>query len=254
VRLFSAQLTALCDFGELTANVVHTFLLTFLDISHSKSKLDLEQRTDTYLDLGDPSIGVKFRGADRRVEVKMSTGAEGGIHEWKKKTYGSMADDLTDHTALMQILQAGLEKRLLVLPPSSPDVTNRALELMQELPEFADRLVRVDKTRYTIWLQIPEFCKENHVAVGRKETALLRRAGSVVIEQADVTCFDHNENDLGTYRSISVEGKGLAVTLALFLKRTILREFAEKQIDYLIDGYPGFIQRVRNGTMLKHSL
>jgi hypothetical protein len=67
----------------------------------------------------------------------------------------------------------------------------------------------------------------------------------------DVTCYDHNDNELGTYRSLSFEGKCLAASLRLFLKRTILRELADKQLDYLTDGYPGFVKRVRNGTMIK---
>jgi hypothetical protein len=68
-----------------------------------------------------------------RVSEQASVRREHGVHKWKKKGYGVMPGELDDHEALVSTIQAGMHNRLLVLPPSAPEVTNRALERLQEV-------------------------------------------------------------------------------------------------------------------------
>ena len=205
-------------FSPSISNVVEDKLLSLL--KESSSFKNGEQRTDIYLQLNHPNIGVKFRGDIENnkgyLEYKIRTETKkSGSERWSKKSIGMVqkSEDEIKHSVISSIKE------------------------IKKLPNFnlSQDLIYCDKLRKKIILQ-------DYSVLG-----LSNIGKSVILEVAKLKIRNESNESIGNFFSFNLEGAGPKYLKPVGEK--IIEILNVNENDYYCNGYPEFLIKITKNTI-----
>jgi hypothetical protein len=207
------------------------------EIVNKINSIKAEDRTDTYINLDEPSLGLKVRGPENKLELKVRLDVKDVIEDWRKCIISNLSK--FDKQTILKILNDHAQKDY--QDPRIKNCLSKCIQLLQNCDNNLEKIsFKLTKKRKQFTLSLSDLVRD---------ASLPPTKHTLIVEQTDFETTP--SSGTGKWKSICFEGADEQTLKAAY--QILLSEFVNASINngnkvYRM-GYPQWI-----ASILKPSL